>query len=142
MLKPEVPPLQPEPWVPACKSQRGPNTSFGDRFQEFLSSLNFNDRVRALYAKHYTMSGHGRTGVDPAVYFKMLQIGFFENIPSERALELRCAESLSIREFLGYEVTERTPDHSTLSRIRKRLPTTVLCDCTQLNVNSDKSGIQ
>jgi transposase len=125
MFKPKVPPLQPELWVPACKLQRGPTAPFWDRFQAFLSELKFDDRVRALCAKHYTMSGPGHPGVDPAVYFKMLLIGFFENIPSERALELRCADSLSIREFLGYEVTERTPDHSTLSRIRKRLPTTV-----------------
>jgi transposase len=58
----------------------------------------------------------------------MLLIGFFENTPSERVLALRCADSLSIREFLGYEVTERTPNHSTLSRIRKRLPTKVFDD--------------
>jgi transposase len=128
MLKPKLPPLQPELWVPACKLQRGPTAPFWDRFQEFLSSLNFNDRVRALCAKHYTESGPGHPGVDPAVYFKMLLIGFFENIPSERALELRYADSLSIREFLGYEVTERTPDHSTLSRIRKRLPAQVYDD--------------
>jgi transposase len=125
MFKPKVPPLQPELWVPACKLQRGPTAPFWDRFQEFLSSLKFDDRVRALCAKYYTVSGPGHPGVDPAVYFKMLLIGFFENITSERALALRCADSLSIREFLGYDVTERTPDHSTLSVIRKRLPETV-----------------
>jgi transposase len=63
----------------------------------------------------------GRPGIDPVVYLKMLMVGFFENLPSERAIALRCADSLSIRGFLGYGLTENTPDHSSLSVIRQRL---------------------
>ena len=51
----------------------------------------------------------------------MLMVGFFENLPSERAIATRCADSLSIRGFLGYSLTEATPDHSSLSVIRQRL---------------------
>src|SRR5690606_32951909 len=50
-----------------------------------------------------------------------LMIGFFENLPSERAIASRCADSLSLRAFLGYSIEEATPDHSSLSVIRNRL---------------------
>ncbi len=51
----------------------------------------------------------------------MLTVGFFEDLPSERAIASRCADSLSIRGYLGYSLTEATPDHSSLSVIRERL---------------------
>ena len=51
----------------------------------------------------------------------MLLVGYFEGISSEREIAWRCADSLSLREFLGYELTERTPDHSTLSGLRRKL---------------------
>ena len=55
------------------------------------------------------------------VYFKMLMVGFFENLRSERAIAARCADSLSVRAFLGYGLEDSTPDHSSLSVIRQRL---------------------
>jgi len=55
----------------------------------------------------------------------MLIIGFFENLRSERGLAARCADSISIRDFLGYSINEATPNHSTLSDIRYRLPESV-----------------
>jgi transposase len=63
----------------------------------------------------------GRPGIDPVVYLKMLMIGFFEDLPSERAIASRCADSLSVRGFLGYGLAEATPEHSSLSVIRQRL---------------------
>ena len=63
----------------------------------------------------------GRPGIDPVVYLKMLMVGFFENLRSERAIAARCEDSLSVRAFLGYGLEESTPDHSSLSVIRQRL---------------------
>jgi transposase len=63
----------------------------------------------------------GRPSVPPGVYFRMLLVGYFEGLSSERGIAWRCADSLSLREFLGYELTERTPDHSTLSGLRRKL---------------------
>ena len=63
----------------------------------------------------------GHPGIDPEVYFKMLLVGFFENLPSERGIAARCADSLSIRSFLHYELHERTPEHSSFTVIRQRL---------------------
>ena len=64
----------------------------------------------------------GRRSTPPGVYFRMHLIGYFEGIESERGIEWRCADSLSLRQFLGLEATDRVPDHSTLSRMRQRLP--------------------
>ena len=63
-----------------------------------------------------------RPGLSPGTYFRMLLIGYFEGIDSERGIAWRVADSLSLREFLGFSVTEETPDHSTVSRTRRLLP--------------------
>jgi transposase len=67
----------------------------------------------------------GRPSVPPGIYFRMLLVGYFEGLSSERGIAWWCADSLSLREFLGYELTERTPDHSTLSGLRRKLPVTL-----------------
>ena len=63
----------------------------------------------------------GRPGVPPGVYFRMLMVGYLEGIGSERGIAWRCADSFSLREFLGYGLAENPPEHSTLSKTRKRL---------------------
>src|SRR5579884_3700205 len=85
--------------------------------------MEFEKQVRGLCAQYYADAAKGgRPGIDPVVYFKMVMIGFFENIPSQRDLASRCADSLSLREFLGYDLQEATPEHSSLTVIRQRLP--------------------
>jgi len=86
-----------------------------------LNAFGFAGKVRQLCAPAYDQSGMGRPGIDPVVYLKMMMIGFFENLTSERAIAARCADSIAIREFLHYDLTEATPDHSSLSIIRQRL---------------------
>src|SRR5206468_6701738 len=70
---------------------------------------------------HYAVR-RGRPSLPPGRYFRMLLVGYFEGIDSERGLEWRCADSLSLREFLRLGERERVPDHSWLSRTRSRLP--------------------
>ena len=53
---------------------------------------------------------------------RMMFVGFFEGLSSERAIAWKCADSLSLREFLGYGLTQATPDHSTLSGLRRKFP--------------------
>ncbi len=67
----------------------------------------------------------GGQGIDPVVYLKMLMVGFFEGLESERAIASRCAVSLSVRSFLGYSLSEPTPEHSSLTVIRQRLGTDI-----------------
>lgn len=102
----------------------------GHRFYETLNALlreaAFDRQAEALCAPFYE-AAHvpGRQSVAPGVYFRMHLVGFFEGIESERGLEWRFADSLSLRQFLGLPLTQRVPDHSTLSRTRQRLPLAV-----------------
>jgi transposase len=73
--------------------------------------------TRPLYA-----DGIGRPSVDPVIFFKCMFIGFFENIVYDTQLEYRIADSLSLRNFLGYSLDERTPDESTLRKTRQKMP--------------------
>ena len=120
MLKPKSLP-RPELFVPAARLVQPATSSFYTKLEPTLQSFQFAERTRQLCAPAYSDGRRGRPPVAPAVHFKMLMIGFFENLASERGLAERCSDSLSIRFFLGYDLTEATPDHSTLSLIRGRL---------------------
>lgn len=77
--------------------------------------------MEKLCQPHYA-STMGRPSIPPGRYFRMHLVGYFEGIHSERGLQWRCADSLSLREFLLLDTGEGVPDQSTLSRIRARLP--------------------
>ena len=79
------------------------------------------NQVKRLCEPHYA-SGVGRPGISPGVYFRMLLVGYFEGIACQRGIAWRCADSLSLREFLGLAATESSPDHSSLTKVRQRLP--------------------
>lgn len=61
----------------------------------------------------------GRPGLAPGIYFRLLLVGYFEGIDSERGIAWRAGDSLSIREFVGIPVNEGAPDHTTISRTRR-----------------------
>lgn len=78
--------------------------------------------LRFLYA--YTRRYYGKDGqqsIDPVVFFKMCLLGYLNNITSDRALQRFCSDSLACRWFLGYDLDEPLPVHSTLSRTRALL---------------------
>lgn len=109
-------------WVAGTKLQRGPRHAFYERLESLLVGAEFDRRVEGWCSPYYEAAGQpGRPSVPPGVYFRMLLVGYFEGIEAERAIAWRCADSLSLKSFLGYEPHERTPDHSTLSRTRDRL---------------------
>lgn len=112
---------QPEFWIAAAQVTKPAKSVFYAKLEETLESFGFAAKVRALCAPAYKTSGAGRPGIDPVVYLKMMMVGFFENLSSERAIAARCDDSIAIREFLHYGLTEATPDHSSLSIIRQRL---------------------
>ena len=95
---------------------------FYEMLNETLERMRFPEQVREICAPAYADEAKGgRPGIDPVVYFKMLMIGFFEGLESERQIASRCADSLSLRGFLGFRLDEATPDHSSMSVIRLRL---------------------
>jgi len=112
---------QGELWVATQQLPTSAKATFYSRLDETLESFGFADKVRALCAPAYKNTNAGRPGIDPVVYLKMIMVGFFEDLPSERAIAARCADSLSIRSFLNYSLEEKTPDHSTFTVIRQRL---------------------
>ena len=100
---------------------RSPGHAFYDRLQAHLIAASFDGFVEGLCAPLYA-ARRGRPSLPPGRYFRMLLVGYFEGIDSERGLEWRCADSLSLREFLRLDQREPVPDHSWLSRTRSRLP--------------------
>lgn len=117
---------QQEFWIDARRLPKATASTFYRKLDDTLDSIGFAEGVREICRPAYAeMSRGGRPGIDPAVYFKMLMIGFFENLPSERSIASRCADSFSLRAFLGYGLEEATPDHSSLSVIRGRLGTAI-----------------
>lgn len=109
---------QAELWIATGEIVETPGHAFYDRLNEVLGGAGFDRRVEHLCRRYYR--GHrGRPSMAPGVYFRMLLVGYFEGLDSERAIAWRVADSLSLRKFLGYGLDEKTPDHSTLSRTRR-----------------------
>ena len=100
---------------------RSPGHVFYDRLQEVLGEAGFDAFAEAVCKPYYAKT-MGAKSVPPGRYFRMHLVGYFEGIGSERGLEWRCSDSLSLREFLRLGERDRVPDHSWLSRTRKRLP--------------------
>lgn len=113
---------QEEFWISTSEIQAAPGNPFYTRLNELLSEAEFDRKVEDLCEAFYA-EGKGRPGIPPGIYMRMLMVGYFEGLDSERGIAWRCADSLSLKEFLGYRATESTPDHSSLSRIRTRLDT-------------------
>jgi transposase len=112
---------QPELWVPTADLPQSPGHVFYDQLNQLLREAGFDRFAEDLCREHYA-DGVGRDSIPPGVYFRMLFVGYFEGLDSQRAIAWRCSDSLSLRAFLGTPLNEATPDHSSLTRIRRRLP--------------------
>ncbi len=112
---------QEEMWIETRCLPKAPGHPFYQRLNEILRQHGFDDFVEDLCAPHYA-ERVGRPSLPPGVYFRMLMLGYFEGVDSERGIAWRVADSLTLRAFLDYEITEPTPDHSTLAKTRVRLP--------------------
>ena len=94
---------------------------FYAKVNEILERNKVDKRLEHL-CKRFYKPVMGRPSMAPGVYFRMLLLGYFEGIDSERGIAWRVADSFSLREFLGFSLTESTPDHSTMSRTRRLMP--------------------
>lgn len=123
MFKPrKKKPEQKEFWVVADRLPKASPSRFYELLNGTLEAMHFAEEVWQICTPAYAEEQRGgRPGIDPVVYFKMLMIGFFEGIESERQIALRCEDSLSLRGFLGYALVEATPEHSSMTIIRQRL---------------------
>ncbi len=87
---------------------------------KLLREDGFDEFAEEVCAEFYA-GNVGRPGIPPGVYFRALMVGYLEGISSERGIAWRCRDSFSLRAFLGYDLTRNPPDHSSLSKTRKRL---------------------
>jgi transposase len=99
---------------------------FYQRLNALLAENGFDDWIERRCAEYYEREEtRGRPSLPPGVYFRMLLVGYFEGLDSQRGIAWRCSDSLSLRAFLGIPLDRPTPDHSTLTNTRKRLPEAV-----------------
>src|SRR4029078_13551332 len=94
---------------------RSPGHAFYDRLQAILVGAGFDGFAETQCAPYYA-SKRVRPSIPPGRYFRMHLVGYFEGIDSERGLEWRCSDSLSLREFLRLPAREGGADHFSLTR--------------------------
>jgi len=106
-------------WVATEQLAQSGGHAFYEQVNEVLNEHQFDPFVEAECVGFYRSEVMGRPSIAPGVYFRMLMVGYFEGIDSERGIAWRYSDSLSLRNFLGYVLTQKTPDHSTVSRTRR-----------------------
>jgi transposase len=112
---------QQEMWVATTSLPKSQGHVFYRKLNEVFAEAGF-DRMAEDLCRPYYHERIGRPSIPPGVYFRMLLVGYFEGLGSQRGIAWRCADSLSLRDFLGVPLVEDTPDHSSLTRVRDRLP--------------------
>ena len=111
---------QGEFWIATARLAAAPAHPFYQTLNALLAASGFDPFCAAACQKFYAQK-MGRPSIPPGVYFRMLMMGYFEKLGSEREIAWRCADSLALRAFLGYRVDAGTPDHSSPSRTRNRI---------------------
>ena len=116
-------PVQESLFVTHDNLPRSAGHPFYVKLNELLEEAGFDRWLERRCTQYYAQEEkRGQPSIPPGVYFRMLLVGYFEGIDSQRGIAWRCADSLSLREFLGIAVGFKPPDHSTLTNTRKRLP--------------------
>src|SRR5262245_60970844 len=107
-------------WTPTAALPRATSHPFYQRLNQVLDENQFDDYVESLCERFYA-GDVGRPGLTPGIYFRLLMVGYFEGIDSERGIAWRADDSLSIRSFVRIALDENVPDHWTISRTRRRI---------------------
>lgn len=104
-------------WIEATSVPTPAGHPFYERLNKLLESRGFDQFAEETCRRFY--ADVGRPGLAPGIYFRLLLIGYFEGLDGERGIAWRAADSFALRAFLGYELNEGTPDHTTISRTRR-----------------------
>jgi transposase len=105
-------------WTPTAALPVSASHPFYQRLNQILDEKKFDEHVEAICGQFYA-DEVGRPGLSPGIYFRLLMVGYFEGIDSERGIAWRASDSLSIRSFVRIALDESVPDHSTISRTRR-----------------------
>lgn len=108
-------------WIATTELPKSPGHPFYQKLNHLLSEVEF-DRWIEKRCEPFYAATLGRPSIPPGVYFRMILIGYFEGIASQRGIAWRCSDSRSLAEFLGIAINEQTPDHSSMTRVHQRLP--------------------
>ena len=115
--------LQEALFVAATDLPRSAGHPFYQRLNGLLAEAGFDRWIESRCQQYYVEEDkRGQPSIPPGLYFRMLLIGYFEGLESQRGIAWRCGDSLSLREFLGVPRDKKSPDHSTMTNTRKRLP--------------------
>ncbi|HEU5256773.1 MAG TPA: transposase [Vicinamibacterales bacterium] len=109
---------QPNMWVATTDFPTAASHPFYTRLNQLLRDHGFDDFAEGQCAPFYADT-MGRPGLPPGIYFRLLLIGYFEGIDSERGIAWRATDSFALRDFLGVGLDSAPPDHSTISRTRR-----------------------
>ena len=109
---------QEELWIPTSTLARPAGHPFYVRLNQLLVEHDFDRFVEGKCQRFYAAT-MGRPGLAPGIYFRLLLVGYFEGIDSERGIAWRAGDSLCILEFVGIPLDEGAPDHTTISRTRR-----------------------
>ncbi len=113
-------PKQQSLWVATKDLAPRSGHPFYTRLNNLLDNDTFDAWLEQECSQYFASSG--RPSIPPGVYFRMLFVGYLEGFQSERNIAWHCADRMSLRDFLGYLPHESTPDHSSLTIWRQRLP--------------------
>src|SRR5881409_2970268 len=105
-------------WVAATELPVSPSHPFYARLNTILEEAGF-DRFAEEQCQQFYAPVMGRPGLPPGRYFRLLLVGYFEGLDSERGIAWRAADSLAVRSFVGLGLDAAAPDHSTISRTRR-----------------------
>jgi len=105
-------------WITVSDLPKSPGHPFYQRLNAVLEAAGF-DRFAEQRCERFYAGQIGRPSLPPGRYFRLVLLGYFEGLDSERGIAWRAADSLAVRSFLGLGLDERGPDHSTISRTRR-----------------------
>ena len=105
-------------WVATADLPTAASHPFYARLNALLREHGFDDFAESQCAEFYAGTV-GRPGLPPGIYFRLLLIGYFEGLDSERGIAWRAADSFALRDYLGVGLEQGPPDHSTISRTRR-----------------------
>ena len=105
-------------WITTTELPTAASHPFYRRLNQLLREHGFDNFAEAQCGNFYAET-IGRPSLPPGIYFRLLLVGYFEGIDSERGIAWRVADSLALRDFLGVGLDEAPPDHSTISRTRR-----------------------
>ncbi len=122
-------------WIAQTDLPRTVAHPFYEQLNRLLEERSFDEWVEQQCTRFYA-ERMGRPSLAPGRYFRLLLIGYFEGIDSERGIAWRAADSLALRSFLGAGLNEMPPDHSTISRTRRLIDVETTRRCSAGCCNS------